>query len=356
MTRPTIAVVAPSLDFVGGQEVQASTMIHELEKEGYTVFFVRTNPRFPRALQNVRSLPYARTLLNQVLYVPTLSQLRRADVVHVFSSSYWSFLLGPVPALVAARRFGKRTILHYHSGLADDHLARWRRVIRPWLRLVDEIVVPSKFLCDAFARHGYSARTIPNVVDLRRFAYRDRSPLRPRLLSTRNFAPYYRVDVTLEAFALVKARYPDATLTVVGYGSEEPRLRRLADEIGGGSVRFAGRVEPSAMPTYYDGADIFLNSSVVDNQPLSVLEAFAAGLPVVSTASGDIAAIVRDGQTGRLVPAAEPAAMAMAVAGLLGEPDRALSMARHARQEVEQYTWPYVRDAWAAVYSRARAS
>ena len=80
---------------------------------------------------------------------------------------------------------------------------------------------------------------IRNVVDLSRFEYRERQPLRPRLLSTRNLEPYYRVDVILEAFALVKAQLPDATLTVAGYGSEEARLRRLAGR--GGPVRRKGR-------------------------------------------------------------------------------------------------------------------
>jgi len=82
----------------------------------------------------------------------------------------------------------------------------------------------------------------------------------------------------------------EATLTLAGSGSEEQRLRRMAASIEAGGIRFVGRVDPTAMPGLYDEADVFVNSSVVDNQPLSVLEAFAAGLPVVSTATGAIAA------------------------------------------------------------------
>jgi len=82
-----------------------------------------------------------------------------------------------------------------------------------------------------------------------------------------------------------------------------------------------------------------------------VLEAFAAGLPVVSTDTGGIAAMVRDGETGLLVPPGDPAALAKAVTGLLDDPDRARLLARRARREVEQYTWAAVREAWAAVYA-----
>jgi glycosyltransferase involved in cell wall biosynthesis len=108
------------------------------------------------------------------------------------------------------------------------------------------------------------------------------------------------------------------------------------------------------MPSLCEEADIFVNASVVDNQPVSVLEAFAAGLPVVSTGTGDIAAMVCGGQTGVIIPRENPAAMAKAVAGLLQEPDRALRLARRARLESEKYTWPRVRGEWAAVYSGGR--
>ena len=108
-----------------------------------------------------------------------------------------------------------------------------------------------------------------------------------------------------------------------GYGSEEPRLRLLVRSAGLNDVRFVGRVEPEDMPRVYDDADIFLNASVVDNQPVSILEAFAAGLPVVSTPTGDIGALVRHHDTGLLVPPFDPGAIASAVEWLLAHPDRA---------------------------------
>jgi len=351
MTRPRIALVAFSRDILGGQGVQAHALVAELREDGYEVRFVPFNPRVPRLLQGVRRYRYLRTLLNQALYLPSLRRLRDADVVHVFSASYWSFVLATTPAILAARRLGKRIVLHYHSGEADDHLARWGHWVHPWLRLVDEIVVPSEYLRRVFAGHGYRVRVIRNVVDTSCFRYRARASLRARLLSTRNLEPHYRVDNTLEAFALLQGRYPEATLTVAGSGSEEARLRRLADSLGARGIRFVGRVVPAAMAGLHDQADVFVNSSVVDNQPVSVLEAFAAGLPVVSTDTGGIAAMVRDGETGLLVPPGDPAALAKAVTGLLDDPDRARLLARRARREVEQYTWAAVREAWAAVYA-----
>lgn len=354
--RGKVALVAASLEIIGGQGVQACRLAEGLRSEGYGVTFIPINPSFPPGLRWLRRYPYFRTLLNQVLYLPRLLALRHADVAHIFSASYWSFLLAPLPAILAARFFAKHVVLNYHSGEADDHLARWGALVHPWLRLVDEIVVPSEYLRGVFARHGYQARVVRNVVDTSCFRYRERMPLRPRLLSTRNLEPYYRVDITLEAFTLLRARYPKATLTVAGYGSEERRLRRLAESQGSSGIRFVGAVDPQAVPGLCDEADIFVNASVVDNQPVSVLEAFAAGLPVVSTGTGDISAMVRDGQTGFIVPQEDPAALAGAVVALLENPGRAIMMARCARQEVEKYTWSRVREAWETVYARSRNS
>src|SRR6266542_5709691 len=169
MTLRRIAIVAPSLEILGGQGIQADQLSRELRDAGYVVAFIPINPVFPRALRQVRRVPYARTLLNQALYIPRLLRLRAADVVHVFSASYWSFLLAPAPAMAVARALGKRVVLNYHSGEAEDHLARWGFLVHPWLRLADEIVVPSEYLREVFARHGHRAVVVPNVVDTSHF-------------------------------------------------------------------------------------------------------------------------------------------------------------------------------------------
>jgi glycosyltransferase involved in cell wall biosynthesis len=349
--RPRIALVAASLDILGGQGVQAQALVDALRRDGHAVRFVPINPRFPPGARWVRRVPYLRTVVNQLLYVPSLLRLASADVVHVFSASFWSFLLAPVPAMLAARTAGARVVLHYHSGEAAEHLDHWGALVHPWLRLAHVIVVPSAYLAGVFAAHGYATQVIPNVIDLSRFQYRERSPLHPRLVSTRNLEPYYRVDLVLEAFARVRAEVRGATLTVAGYGREEPRLRGLAAD----GVQFVGRVEPASMPALLDDADIFVNASVLDNQPVSILEAFAAGLPVVSTPTGDIAAMVRHDETGLVVPPRDAEALAAAVLVLLKNPERAARLARCARDEIARFTWPAIRGQWAAAYRSAAA-
>jgi glycosyltransferase involved in cell wall biosynthesis len=347
-----IAMVAPSLEILGGQGVQARSLMQMLRRDGFDVQFIPVNPRFPAGLRWLRRIPVLRTLLNQVLYVAGLARLRHADVVHIFSASYWSFLLAPVPAILAARLCGKRTILNYHSGEAAQHLAGWGLRVHPWLRMVDDLVVPSEYLKTVFAGYGYHALVVRNIIDTSAFHYRERRPLRPRLLSNRNLEAHYGVANTLQAFALLKKQWPEARLTVAGYGSEEGRLREWVQQQRLTGVEFTGRVEPGGMPRLYDEADIFVNSSLIDNQPISILEAFAAGLPVVSTPTGDIPSMIQHRTTGTLVPHESPQALADALAALLHTPGHTAMMARCARSEVEKYTWSQVSQDWIDLYSK----
>jgi len=350
-TRPRIAVIAPSNRKIGGQALHASTLVEYLRDEGYEACLLPIDPEFPRGLTWAERIPYLRTLVTQSLYWPSLWRVCRADVVQVSSASYWSFLLAPLPALIAGRLFRKPVVLNYHSGEAADHLAHWGLLVHPWLALAHEIVVPSEYLRQVFAAYGYRARVIANTVDTSRFTYRAREPLRPRLLSIRNFEWYYAVEQTLHAFALIKRIYPDATLDVAGAGSQEADLRALARTLRLEGIRFLGPVAAAAMPAIHDGADIFLNSSLIDNQPLSVLEAMASGLPIVTTGVGDIANMVEHGVTGTIVPVRNPAAMAEAVIGLLARPDRAREMARRGYEQVHRYAWSRVGRQWSALYA-----
>ena len=123
-------------------------------------------------------VPILRTLVTSVAYVSALLRaVPRVDTVHVFSASYWSFLIAPVPALVIGRLFGKRVLLNYHSGEADDHLTRWGWHAKPLLRLADAIIVPTQYLVDVFRRHGFASAAIANHIDVSEMIVHQRQPM-----------------------------------------------------------------------------------------------------------------------------------------------------------------------------------
>lgn len=351
--RRHVAVVAPSLDILGGQGVQAAALISALKLEGFTVSFVPVNPRFAHGLGWLRAVPYMRTILNQFVYRWSLRQLRHVDIVHLFSASYWSFVLAQIPAINAAQRYGKPVVLNYHSGEAEDHLRNWGRWVHPAIKRVKKIVVPSLYLNQVFARYGYQAQIIPNIIDISQFTFRLRDPLKPTFLSVRNLENIYRIENTLAAFALIKTHLPLATLLVAGYGRDEQRLKQYVVDKKIADVTFVGRIEPAGIADVYNQADIFINSSVVDNQPLSILEAMAAGLPVISTSPGDIPQMIRHKHTGMLVPEDDPAAVADAAIWLLNHQSDVNDMVQAARVSVQKYTWMIVKADWNTVLSES---
>src|SRR5262249_5903776 len=151
----------------------------------------------PRPFRFALDLKYLRTVVTELTYFPLLlKELARADVVHVFSASYSSFLLAPLPAMLVARALGKPVVLNYRSGQAPGHLQR-SAIARAAIGRADLNVVPSRFLVDVFRGFGIDASIVPNIVDLDRFRFRERDPLRPRLVSTRNFDALYNVATTV---------------------------------------------------------------------------------------------------------------------------------------------------------------
>jgi glycosyltransferase involved in cell wall biosynthesis len=195
------------------------------------------------------------------------------------------------------------------------------------------------------------AERVSNTVDLTRFRFRERRKLTPVLLSNRNLERLYNVECTLRAFALIQQRFPEARLIVAGDGSERARLRELAASLALDNVEFVGAVAPQDMPALYDRADIFVNASDIDNQPLSIIESFACGLPVVTTDAGGIPDMVTDGVTGLMVRCDDHHCLAENVIRLLTDSRLALELALRARAKCELYTWASVSRKWIALYS-----
>jgi L-malate glycosyltransferase len=346
-----VAIVAASLRYVGGQSVQADLLASYWQGDSEVhAEFVPIDPPFPRGLRWIEKIPYLRTVVRQPLYARALWHgLKRANMVHIFSASYWSFLLVSVPAWIVARLQGKKVLLHYHSGEARDHLRRFRSS-RPILERMDMLVVPSGYLVDVFSEFGLKAKVVPNIFDPSQFSFKSRAPLRPHLVCTRGFGSYYRVDLVVRAFALVQKVYPEARLDLAGEGPLEEKVRELVRELGISGVRFLGVVPRADIGKAYANADIFVNASSLDNMPVSVIEAFACGTPVVSTAPEGMTYLVDQERTGLLSPVGEAESLAENILRLLRDRELSSRLASKAYEESQRYCWTAVREQWLTAY------
>ena len=277
---------------------------------------------------------------------------RRRDVdlavVSVFSGN--AFALAE-EAVLLCRLLGVPSVAWLHGGNLPTWGHAHRRRVRRLLGHVDAVVAPSAYLARWAEGFDVSPTVIPNVLDLDGYHFRLRAPARPRLLWMRTFQDLYDPATAVRTLALLRERGVDATLTMAGQDKGLlGATRDLAEVLGvTGWVSFPGFVSGADKTALLDAHDVFLNTNRVDNAPVTVLEAAASGLGVVSTAVGGIPDLLAADRAARLVPPGDAPAMAEAVAGLLTDPASMERLTEAARAVAEASAWPAVRDRWLAV-------
>jgi peptidoglycan/xylan/chitin deacetylase (PgdA/CDA1 family) len=199
------------------------------------------------------------------------------------------------------------------------------------------LVIPNGIDADAFTPHRYSnaPRRIAMIACLREEK---------------------RIDVLVRAVPRILERYPDAEFTLAGDGTCRTELTNLVEQLGvSDRVRFLGHRDD--VPALLDEADIFVLPSRSEAFPNSVMEAMAAGVPVVASNVGGIPELVRDGTTGRLVPPGDVDALASALLTLLGNPRQVEEFGRAGRRIIEQtYSFHRMVDQFQMLYDHELTS
>jgi len=351
-----VAIVAPSLRHMyGGQEVQGQQLISGWKcSEAIQAKLVESNPVLTGVLRHAEHVPIVRTLLRIPERLKQFSRvLGRVDIVHVFSGSHSSFLLGTLPAILVGWLRRKSVLVHYHSPRAKAHLEQ-SALARHIFRRCDAVVVPSQYLQQVFARHDITARIIPNVVDSARFRWRAEPRRKDTVLCIRNFEQRYGVDDVLRAFAQVKRVLPHAALHLAGAGPEAHNLATLVKTLGLADVTFAGALARDRLALLMESSTVMINASREDNMPLTILEAFACGLPVATTSAGGIPTFVSHMRNALVAEPGNVDALAQHLVTLLVDSSLATRLAATARFDAAQYTWDAVRPAWEALYSELK--
>ncbi len=349
---PRVLVIAPSPPPYGGMALQARLLEKLLRSDGKEVEFFPANFSCPGWLGRFGRLPGIRTALRATLiWFKLCGPVRRADVIHIFAASWLYFYMVVYPAVLLGRAFGRRVVVNYRGGEAARFF-RWNRwQITPVFHLADVITAPSDFLATVITScFGTPVYIVPNILDLSAFRYRKRENFAPALLATRHLEKIYDIESVLRAFREVQFRYPEASLWIVGTGSQAQRLRSLASEWKLNHVRFLGHVAHSDLPAICDRRDILLNASLVDNFPGALLEASAAGLAVVSTGAGGIPYIYQNGNNALLVEPGDWRGLAEATLRILDDQSLGRDLTIAAEVMARQCDWRKVRSRLYAAY------
>lgn len=265
------------------------------------------------------------------------------DAFHIHCCSNWGFLPAVVGVSVG-RRLGKRIVLTYHGGGGEKFFDRHPKLVRHFLTRTDANIVLSGFLAQVFEKHGLPFVTIPNILELDDSRFRQREMLQPNYICTRAHEPLYNIPCILRAFRKVQSIRPEATLTLVGGGSEHENLVRMAEELGLQNVTFTGRVANEDIYTYLDRADIMLSAPTVDNMPVSVLEAMNAGLLVISSKVGGVPYMVKNNSTGLLFDSDDSDALAGKMLWAVDNQTISRTITLQAHKAVSRYRWENIKE------------
>jgi len=251
------------------------------------------------------------------------------------------------------KQLDKPFVLMLHGGglpeFAHRHPARVKRVLG-W---ADAVTSPSRFLSEGLMGFNSGIEVIPNAIELPKYPFRLRDHPGPKLVWLRAFHNIYGPTLAPRVLRRVQEVFPDAKLIMAGPDKDGSLAEVKAVAAVEGVfelIEFTGKVHKEAVPAVLNRADIFINTTTVDNLPTSVLEALACGLCVVSTNVGGIPFLVEHGKDGFLVPQGDPDAMAATVIRILREPGLAGKLSTNGRRKAEQFDWETVLPMWEALF------
>lgn len=241
-------------------------------------------------------------------------------------------------------------ILVLRGGALPDFARRYPKRVKACLSLASAVIAPSRYLLEQMRPYRSDIRMLPNPLDVKTCTFTLRERPQSRLVWVRSFHEIYNPSLALKVGALLAVDYPETRLTMVGPDRGDGSLQHVQQLVEDlhlvNRVTLAGAVPQADVPYWMTKGDIFLNTTNVDNTPVSVLQAMACGVCVVSTNAGGIPYLLEHERDALLVSPDDPLAMATAVRRLLADPGLAKQLARNARQKAEQFDWTIILPQW----------
>jgi glycosyltransferase involved in cell wall biosynthesis len=369
---PGSLVAARRFDAVGGMQIHTSRLTSELDARGVEQVVVTAYrpgaPRTERVGTRARvvrtGVPIARfRQLWAAAAIPTIARLRNVDLVHVHVGedlavvplARWAASRARAPLVVTMHCSLQHTLARHDLRSLVLRAAGARAELRAQ-READAVLVLTERLAMGIVASGVSSsrvRVVPVGIDLEAFA----QPVpRPEEMDGERWIVYggrlvmeKGVSDLLVAFSRIDA--PNVGLLLVGEGPARGVVLNLARKLGvGDRVRLVGPVPHGLMPRYLQHAEMVVLPSWYEERGRILLEAMAAGRPVVATATGGIPETVHDGINGLLVPPRNPVRLAAAIDRLLGDPHLAAGLAEAGRSRAEGHATPALADATLSSY------
>lgn len=210
-------------------------------------------------------------------------------------------------------------------------------------------VAVSKYLKSEFEIHNFKTIYIPNIIEIKKYTFLKRVISSPKLLYVRAFATIYNPEMAIKVLHELKKEYPEAELCMVGPIKDESfnSCKALVNTLGlENSVEFTGHLSKKEWHKKAMNYNIFINTTNIDNAPVSVIEAMALGLPIVTTNVGGIPFLIKNNETGILVSKNDVKAMAIAIISICRNQEIVNYLTVNARKQVEKHNWDTLKTLW----------
>jgi glycosyltransferase involved in cell wall biosynthesis len=281
------------------------------------------------------------------------------DLAHVDVFSGPAFVWAQTVCF-ALRCLRKPYVLTLRGGNLPAFARSSPRRVERLLRSAAAVTAPSGYLCEQLKQFRPDLVLIPNGLDVGAYRLRPLREAKPRLLWLRAFHAIYNPVLAARVMAELLRDVPEASLTMVGPDKGDGAFQAVVEEAAklgvAKRIQFPGPIPRADVPSRMAEADIFINTTNIDNTPVSVLEAMASGLCVVSTNVGGVPYLLEHGKDALLVSPDDSVAMAGAIRRVLNEPALAETLSRNARMKAEQFDWPVVVSRWEALLSAVSGS
>ena len=209
-------------------------------------------------------------------------------------------------------------------------------------------ISPSLYLLEAFKKAGYEkVEFIPNAIEINKYKFKERNFKNLQLLWVRSFSKIYNPSLAIKILKRLQDEEIQATLCMVGPDSDGTlqEVKQLAKTLKL-DVSFTGKLTKEAWIALSEKHTIFLNTTNFDNMPVSVIEAMALGLPVISTNVGGLPFLITNNKEGLLVEKDDIDGFVKAIKKILDNPEDAKTMTLNARKKVEAFNWEYIKIKW----------
>lgn len=244
----------------------------------------------------------------------------------------------------------KPFILSLHGGNLPNFSRKYPHRVKKLLAKANAVTTPSSYLQHAMKQYCSNTILIPNPIDLSQFKFVPRKQADPKLIWLRAFAEIYNPLLVADVINILKDSHPNVTVNMIGPDKGDNSLQKFQEKLQTyqlyDHINICGPIARKDVPHYLQQGDIFLNTSNVDNTPVSIIEAMACGLCVVSTNVGGLPYLLEHEKDTLLVPPNNPSAIVQVIKRVLTEPYLAQKLSQNARNKVEQFDASVVLHQW----------